>query len=131
MRAHERAQAGVAGEMAVDRLRVGVEIEQPPHAGDEVHEPVDRGKVRAQSQRLLARDVPHLDHAGRAVDVGDAPVHVRVEVDGFDAGNRPRREERQQRAPRQRRTVRNAQLEPAVDHEPVGLPAASRATRSA
>ena len=78
------------------------------------------GRCSAQSQRLLARHVPHLDHAGRAVDVGDAPVHARLEIHGLHAGDRAGREEREQRAPRERRTVGDAQLEPAVDHEPVG-----------
>ena len=79
------------------------------------------GQVRAQAQRLLARHVPHLDHAGRAVDVGDAPVHVRVEIDGLDARDRARREEREQRAPtRAAARYGHAELEPAVDHEPVG-----------
>ena len=44
----------------------------------------------------------------------------RVEIDRLDAGDRAGREEREQLAPRERRPVRNAQLEPAVDHEPVG-----------
>ena len=51
----------------------------------------------------------------------DGPaVDARVEVDGFDAGDRARREEREQRVPCEGRPVRDAQLESAVGHEAVG-----------
>ena len=120
VRAYERAQLRVTREMAIDRLGVGIEVEEAADAGDQVHEPFDGRQVRAQAQCVLARNVPHLDHTGRTVDIGDTAVHVRVEINRLDAGNRARREEREQRGPCERRPVGHAQLEAAVDHEPVG-----------
>ena len=56
--ADERTQPLVACEMAVDDRGIDVEIEEAPHAGDEVHEPVDGGQVHAQPQRLFASGRP-------------------------------------------------------------------------
>ena len=64
--AHERAQSAVAREGEVDARGIGVEVEQAPHVGDEMHEAFELGEMRAQSQRLTLGFVPHLDHARRA-----------------------------------------------------------------
>ena len=50
MGAHERAQARIASQVPVDHLRVGVEIEHPPHLRDEVDETRTVVDVRAQQQ---------------------------------------------------------------------------------
>ena len=48
--AHERKQRGIALEDRVDRLRVGVEVEQPAHTPDHMHEPVEGREVGAQPE---------------------------------------------------------------------------------
>ncbi len=75
--ANQRPQGPVAGEGGVDDGRVGVEVEEPPHAGEEVHESVERGEVHADAQRGTLGLVPHLDHARRVAELDHAAVHAR------------------------------------------------------
>ncbi len=121
VRPHERLAAAVAGEAAVDTIRVGIEVEEATDAGEEVHEPVERREVHAEPQRLLARA-----RSTPRPPPGDPP---RSTVRRYTAASRStdstpgiarRREEREHRVPRERRTVRHSQLEPTVGDEPIG-----------
>ena len=90
----------------------------PPHLRDEVHETravVD--SARASNSDVAVGAVSHFDDARRAVEADRAPVDARVEVDVLDTRDRPRREEPEQRVPRERRAVREPQLETAVGDE--------------
>ena len=65
-RPHQRSQRPVAREGRVDDGGLGVEIEQPAHTREEMHQPVEPWQVHAQAQRAAFGLVPHLDHPGRA-----------------------------------------------------------------
>ena len=80
-------------------------------------EAVDVREVHAQQQCGPARIfvVRDLDHRGPVGGHAQrAAVHRGVEVDVFDARDRARREELQDRVPREGRTVGEPELEPAV-----------------
>ena len=131
-RADQRSQRPVAGERGVDDGRLGVEIEEPAHAREEVHQPVEAGQVDAQPQRGAFGLVPHLDDARRAAELDDAPVDAAastsiVSTPGIARGAR----NCEHRRPGERRAVRHPQLEAAVGDEAIGPPAAGAAAPGA
>ena len=127
--AHERAQQGIAREVRVDGIGVGVEVEQPADLRDDVHEAVDVREVRPQQQRRAARVlvVRDLDHRGPVIGrpatchPERAAIHRGIEVDMLDARDRARREELEDRVPRERGPVRQPELEAAVGDEPARI----------
>ena len=82
---HQGREHRIAGEMVVDGLDVGPEIEEAPHAGDDDGEKADVGEADADAEALPVGQVSDLDASHRAVHLDCA--QVAVIVDKLDALN--------------------------------------------
>ena len=90
-----RREQGILGKMSFDSGRVGRKIEEPSYA---FHDEEERSSIRKLDAHVEGVATgSYFDLTGCPVDVDGPPV--RVPGDGFDAGNRPVRQEARDRVP--------------------------------
>ena len=123
----ERRQRRVGAQQVVDRDRIGVQVEQPPHPGDDGHQVTLVGEPHPAGEGAVARRTRHQGRPARRGDgAGVHPADVRL-----DTRNRPRAEEVQRGGQVHRRAVGQPQrdrprldaatIRPRLARRPVGV----------
>ena len=104
---HQRSESRIAGEMVINGLDVGSQIEEASNARDDGRERLHIGEANSDSKALSFWKVSYLDAS--ELSAGFNGAKITPGLDDFDAANSAGAEEGQQRFPVVRRPIPKAE----------------------